>query len=287
MGIYESYRNAVKYVNPSLEADFVIGLAMFGAAVALVYAGLFVDLVLGGLLAILVFDLALGYPLYVRDNRIQEVEDDLPDVMSHMGTSLRAGATIESAIKEVAGSGYGQISEELRIMLREMNEGRTFEDAFIAFGKRTESLLVMRSINVIVSAKRTGGGLVDALSSIADDMRENLRLVKERRAKTMVQVLFIIIAANFVSPFIFGLVAGIIVFLSSIGSSGQAPALFETLLFYFKGYLIVSAMFSALAASMIRDGTVTKAVVYAPALLLISYTIFVVVNYFSGIFFVA
>lgn len=204
--------------------------------------------------------------------------------MSHMSTSLRAGSTVEAALKEVASAGYGPISIDLRSMLRQINEGKTFEDAFIGFGKKTESLIVQRSINVIVSAKRTGGGLVEALSSISDDMRENLRLHKERRAKTMVQVLFIIIASNFVAPFIFGLVAGIILFLAQI-AGGETPALFETLIFYFKGYLIISALFSALAASLIREGNVTKTVIYAPLLLLIAYVIFILVHYFAGVFF--
>ena len=191
--------------------------------------------------------------------------------------------TIEGALKEVASSGYGPISEDMRTMLREINEGKTFEEAFIDFGKRTESITVQRSVNVIVSAKRTGGGLVDALSSISDDMRQNLRLFKERRAKTMIQVLFIVVAANFVAPFIFGLVASIILFLASIG--GETPVIFGTLIFYFKGFIIVSALFSAMASSMMREGNITKTVIYAPMLLVISYTVFVVVNYFSNIFF--
>ena len=284
MGIYQSYRHAVRYVNPELEPDFVIGGALFLAAVALTYAGLFIDLVLGGLLAIMIFDLAIGYPLYVRDKRISQVEDTLPEVLSHMSTTLRAGGTIESALKEVASASYGPISEDLRTMLRQIHEGKTFDEALIDFGRRTESVTVQRSMNVIVSAKRTGGGLVDALSSIADDMRQNLRLHKERRAKTMIQVLFIIIASDFVAPFIFGLVAGIILFLASI--SGDAPPLFDTIIFYFKGYLIVAAIFSSLAASLIRDGTLTKTVIYAPILLIISYTIFIVVNHFANLFFV-
>ncbi|MFC2174661.1 type II secretion system F family protein [archaeon] len=284
MGIYENYSNAVKYVNPGLEPDFVIGIALFTSAVSLVYVGLFIDLVLGGLLAIMIFDLALGYPMFMRDKRITEIEETLPDVMSHMSTSLRAGSTVESALKEVASSGYGPISIDLRNMLREINEGKTFEEAFLDFGRRTESVIVQRSVNVIVSAKRTGGGLVDALASISEDMRQNLRLFKERRAKTMVQVLFIVVAANFVAPFIFGLVAGIILFLAQIG--GESPAIFDTLIFYFKGYLIVSALFSAMASSMMREGNITKTVIYAPILLVISYVIFVAVNYFANIFFV-
>ena len=192
MGIYKSYKNSMRFVNPSLEPDFVIGAALFISSILLVYVGFFFDLVFGGLLAILVFDIALGYPLYIRDKRIGEIENTLPDVLSHLGTSLRAGATIETALKEVASAKYGIISFEMQTMIRQINEGKTFEEAFIDFGERTESTTVKRSINVIVSAKRTGGGLVEALSSISDDMRQNLRLQMERRAKTMVQVLFII-----------------------------------------------------------------------------------------------
>ena len=284
MGIYQSYTHAVKYVNPALEPDYIIGAALFFSAVALTYVGLFIDLVLGGLLAIMIFDLAIGYPLYVRDKRIALVEETLPDVLSHMSTTLRAGGTIESALKEVASASYGPISEDLRTMLRRIHEGKTFDEALLDFGKRTESITVQRSLNVVVSAKRTGGGLVEALSSISSDMRQSLRLHKERRATTMIQVLFIVVASNFVAPFIFGLVAGIILFLSSI--AGESPAMFSTILFYFKGYLIVAALFSALAASLIRDGTITKTVIYAPILLIISYTIFVVVNHFANIFFI-
>jgi len=141
-------------------------------------------------------------------------------------------------------------------------------------------------INVIVSAKRTGGGVVQALASISDDMRQNLRLYKERRAKTMVQVLFIIIAADFVAPFIFGLVAGIILFLGSI-SGDEIPALFETLLFYFKGYLVVSAVFFRASGFHDSGRQHHKNSYFMPlSLLVVSYTIFVIVHYFANIFFV-
>lgn len=284
MGVYSDYRRSVEYAFEGLEPDFLLAGALFLASLSLTYAGLFFDLMLGGLLAVLFFDAAIGYPLYLRQKRITEMEAMFPDVLTHMSTTLRAGGTIETALKEVSRANYGPITQEFKRMMREIKEGKTFDDALLDLGRRTESRNIERSINVIVSAKRTGGGLVQALSSISDDMRENARLFKERSAKTMTQVLFIIIAANFVGPFIFGLVSGIILFLASIGG-GEAPPLFGTLIFYFKGYLLLSAVFSALAASMIREGNVTKTVIYAPVLLIITYTIFLGVSMFAGTFF--
>jgi flagellar protein FlaJ len=284
MSIYESYRKAMAVTRPGLEPDYALAGALFASALAIVYVGFFVDLMAGGLLAVLIADLSIGYPLYKRDRRIAQVEASLPDVLSHMSTTLRAGGTIETSLKEVSRSNYGPITDELKTMMREVNEGKTFDQSFLDMAERTESLIVRRAAGVIVSAKRTGGGLVEALASIADDLRENARLVQERSARTMVQVLFIVIAANFVSPFIFGLVGGIILFLGSIGGGG-VPPLFETILFYFKGYLVLSAVFSALAASMIRHGNITKTVIYAPVLLIITYVIFVAVNAGATVFF--
>jgi pilus assembly protein TadC len=284
MSIYADYRKAVGFLTP-VEPDFFLVGSLFVSAVALTYVGLFIDLMLGALISVLVFDLALGYPLYRRAQRITKIERSLPDVMSHMGTTLRAGGTIESALKEVSRGNYGPITDELKTMMREISEGKTFDEAFQDFASRTESIDVMRSVNVIVSAKRTGGGLVSALSSIAEDMRENGRIKLERQSHTMTQVLFIVVAACFVAPFIFGLVSGIILFLGSIGG-GEMPPLFETMMFYFKGFLVLSAIFASLAASMIREGNVTKTVIYAPILLVITYVIFIGVNTFARTFFV-
>jgi flagellar protein FlaJ len=269
---------------PNLEPDYLLAGAIFAFALIVVYVGLFVDLMFSALLGVLVFDLTLGYPIYSRDKRIDAVEARLPDILQHMATTLKAGGTIEAALHDVSKVEYGPITRDMRTMLRELQEGKTFEDAFTSFADRTESILVMRSANIIVSAKRTGGGLVRALASIADDMRETLHIKREREARTMIQVIFIVIAGCIVAPFIFGLVSGIMVFLAGIGGQSASPV-FGTLVFYFKGYLVVSAIFSAIAAAMIKEGKVTKAVIYAPALLLLTYTIFWVVSTFANSFF--
>jgi len=283
MGFYEDYCKAARSVFKDTEPDIILTAALMLSSIVIMFAGLYFDLMLSALLAVVIFDLAVGYPIYKWEKRKSDIEKALPDVLSNISTTLKSGGTIDIALRDVSTSNYGPITFELKKMLREIKEGKTFEEAFTSFGERSDSRIVRRSVYIIISAKRTGGGLVAALASIADDLRENARLVEERKTRTTAQVMFIIIAANFVAPFIFGIVSGLILFLGSIG--GEIPPLFDTLLFYFKGYLIISAIFSAFAASLIKDGKITSAVVYTPILLLVTYTIFMVVSSAATTFF--
>jgi flagellar protein FlaJ len=284
MSVYSAYVNAIRDINPEIDPEIFLLLGVFVSAVLILYLGIFYDILLGFLVAVVVMDLILGYPLHKSQSKVAKVEQKLPDVLMHLATTLRAGGTIESGLKEVAGGRYGDISKEMRRMLLQMKEGKTFEEAFNEFADRSGSDIVRKTADVIVSAKRSGGGMATALTSIADDIREMYRLKKERIAKTTTSTLFIIIAADFVAPLIFGLVTGIMVFLSSVSGESVTP-MFQSIIFYFKIYLAISAVFSALAASIIREGNVGKASLYAPFLLLLTYLIYQVVMVFAIGFF--
>ncbi|MCD6414075.1 MAG: type II secretion system F family protein [Candidatus Diapherotrites archaeon] len=274
----------MKFALGDVEPDYLLLGALFASSLALTYIGVFVDMIFGGLIAVFCLDLAVGYPLYKRSKRIAQMERALPDVMTSMAATLQAGGTIESSLKDASRGRYGPISEELRRMLREVKRGKTFEAAFSDFARRTESVNIQRSVDVIISAKRTGGGLVQALRSIADDLKNNQRLIEERKSITLLQIIFIIVAADIIGPAILGLVSGITVFLASIGGNESNPVL-GTVVFYLKGYIVVSAIFSALAAAVIREGDVTKSVLYLPILLTLAYTIYVGVGIVAKMWF--
>ncbi len=278
------YEIAIKEINEDLDPSIVLTSSFFLASILILYVGLFFDIFLGFLLALTVLDIALGYPLHKLHKKIAMMEERMPDVLMHLATSLKAGATVESALKEVAGGRYGPISREMRKMLLQMKEGKTFEGAFRDFADRSGSSIISKTADVIISAKRSGGGLATALMSIADDIREMFRIKKERIAKTTTYVLFVVIAADFVAPLIFGLVTGVMVFLGQVAGEGVSP-LFQSMVFYFKTYLAISAAFSALMAAMVREGNTEKAAMYAPFLLLISYIVYEVVMSFAIGFF--
>ncbi len=280
----KKYEVAVKGINEDLDARVLLAEAFFLASILLFYVGLFFDIFLGILLVLVVIDLVLGYPMYRLQKKILSMEERLPDVLMHIATSLKAGATVESALKEVAGGRYGNLSKEMRKVLLQMKEGKTFEEAFKDFAERSGSGVIARTSDVIISAKKSGGSLSAALLSIADDIREIFRIKKERVAKTTTYLMFIIIAADFVAPLIFGLVTGIMIFLGRIAGEGVTP-IFNSMVFYFKAYLAISAVFSALMAAMVREGEVEKAAIYAPFLLLVTYIIYTVVMRFAVGFF--
>ncbi len=278
--IYDQYRAAIKMMNENMEPDIVLLEALFVASVVFVYIGLFVDILLGGLLALIIMDLVIGYPLFKVQKRIEQIEKGLPDVLNHIAISVKAGATVETALKEIAEYRYGILSKEMKRVLMAMRKGKTFEDAFRDFSDSTGSSLVQKTADVIISAKVSGGGLTAALLSISDDIRHIYRLKRERKARTTTQVLFIIVAANFVAPMIFSLIMGVMQFMSSVAGQAATPA-FEAMSFYFKVYLIMSAVFAALAAALIREGNLSKVVIYAPILLLITYATYIGVSSFA------
>ena len=284
MGIYEAYKAAVQDINEDLDPDLLLAIGLFSGSVVIFYVGLFYDIFLGFLLSASIIDLIVGYPLYKAQTRVEKMEMGLPDVLIHIATSLKAGGTVESALKEVATGRYGLLAKEMRKMLIRMKEGKTFDEAFEDFARSTGSELIMRTARVIISARRAGGGMADALYNIADDVREVYKIKSERRAKTTTYTLFMIVAGILIAPVIFGIVSGVMFFLSSVVGTSTAP-LFSTILFYFKAYLAISAIFVALATSVVREGNYSRSVLYAPIFLLIAYLTYVVVSKFALGFF--
>ncbi len=284
MSMYDAYVAAVKEINEEFDPVMLVLYGLFAGSVAILYIGLFYDIFLGILVSVAILDLILGYPLYKMQARIEEMESRLPDVLMHIATSLKAGGTVESALKEVAEGRYGTLAREMRTMLIRMKEGKTFDEAFMDFAKSSGSEIIQRTASVIISARRAGGGMADALMSIADDVREFYRIKKDRRAKTTTYMLFILMAAILIAPIIFGIVSGVMKFLASVAGQGVSP-LFDSMVFYFKTYLALSAIFAALAASMVREGNLSRSALYAPFFILIAYITYQVVSNFAVVFF--
>ncbi len=284
MGIYEVYKASVEDINEELDPDLLLSIGLFSGAISIIYIGLFYDIFLGILISISIMDVIVGYPLYKAQTRIEKMEKMLPDVLMHISTSLRAGGTVESALKEVSTGRYGTLATEMRKMLIRMKEGKTFEEAFEDFANSTGSDIFKRTANVIISARRAGGGMSEALMSIASDVREIYKIKSDRRAKTTTYVLFMLVSAVLIAPIIFGIVSGIMLFLGKVAGQAATP-LFGSMIFYFKAYLAISALFGALMASLVREGNFSRSVLYAPIFILIAYVTYVVVSNFAVGFF--
>lgn len=277
--LYQKYADAVEFADIKINPVIIIILTFIGVIIAGLTA-FFIDPTLSFLIALLILDLGLGYPFFKAQTKIDLIESRLPDVLHHMGTTLKTGGTVETALKEASRINYGPLTVGLKEMLRQMNEGKTFEEAFSSFSLRSKSLLLQKAAIIIIAARKSGGALLETLSAMAEDFRALYRLERERKTKTFMQFLFIIVSGCLVAPFVFGIVKSVLSILVTVGGETTAEttsmvANFSTL---FKVYLILQSALAVIGAVQIRDGKFSKAVLYVPIGVILAYVIYVFIS---------
>jgi archaellum biogenesis protein FlaJ (TadC family) len=271
----------------SFLAGIAVGLFLFfGTAVLKINEPL-----LGALGFLIVVDLMIGYPYMKGKARIDSIEANLPDALKQISDTLKTGSTYEYALREVASSQYGPLTEEMKKVLRKLEEGENFENSLLTLSRNVESRLVRRVITIIIDTVRAGAALADILDDISQDVREMNRIAQERKTKTVLQVIFMVAAGVFVAPFIFGMVATIIDFL--IGASGKTGALSgaglvkvqnarDLIVFSVKGYILVIVVSASIMIGVMRDGRASKSLLYIPLLLLLAYAVFYISQFAVG-----
>ena len=279
--LYEKYADTVKFAEMKIDARLLLLLTFIGVILSILASIIipFVDFTVSILAILLIVDLGLGMPYHLKDKKIAETEAKLPDVLHHIAITIKTGGTIETALKEAARVDYGPITPGLKKMLLQINEGKTFEEAFTNFALESDSKLLEKAAIIIVAARKAGGALLETLTSMAEDFRALYRLQRERESKTFLQFLFILVAGVFIAPFVFGIVKSVLQILVQVGgeSTASTDALvlkFNTL---FKVYLILQAALSSVGAFQVREGKISKAITFIPIAAIISYVIYIVV----------
>jgi len=291
---YSKYLHSAEFkVDPFL---WII-LSVIIAIIVGFFTWLIVDLLLGlsqsvqlGFLMFLVLvDLLIGYPYLMAKGRISEIEEALPDALRQMADTLRAGGTYEYALREIASSEYGPLKKEMNEVLRKLEEGENFENSLKTISLNVDSRLVQRTITIIIDSVRAGAGLASVLEEIAEDVREAHRINKERKARTVMQVIFMFMAGGAIAPMIFGFMSTISTLLITASSSvaSQAEqATAETALgiinLSIQAYIFIETLATALMMSIMREGNMGKSIIYFPVLLFIAYLAYIMAEMFAS-----
>lgn len=264
--------------------QFLLLVILFAVAIAFV---LFRVLSLGPLVSIIAFiaisTLVVGVPVSMRDARIAAVEDNLPDVLRHMAAVLRAGGTTESALEEISKTDYGPMSEDLSSALKQLREGRTFEEVLMDTSRASGSTLFVRIVRIIVDAKRAGAGMADIMGSIAEDVRDLLRIRRERISRTTMHVLFLYSAALLLGPFIFGFTISVVTYMAEGAAtmlsvvSPEEAAVFartapniEALNNLLTIFIACQVIITTLVIGIIQEGKLLKYILRVPIFVLVA-----------------
>jgi len=224
-----------------------------------------------------ILSLILAIPFSLRNQRLDAVEDNLPDALKHMAIVLKAGGTIESAIKEASTTDYGPLSEILASALEQIKKGREFEEVLNDVALESGSRLFERIAGIISDAKKAGAGLSDTMSAIADDAREINRIKRERVSRTTMPVIFLYASILALSPFIFGFTMTIVTFIGSgitCALPGAPPLRLGVLNGIIVTFMAIEAIIVTLAIGIIRDGKMLKYIVRIPIMILITLAVY-------------
>lgn len=128
---------------------------------------IFLSLGIGSVLFIFVFSYLLNWPKLIANRRMKLLERDLLNAMHHILIEIKSGVPLFNALLG-ASEGYGEISDEFKKIIKEINAGTPEVEALDIASRRNPSLFFRRAIWQMVNALRAGSDIATALEAILD-----------------------------------------------------------------------------------------------------------------------
>ncbi|MCI4334233.1 MAG: type II secretion system F family protein [Thermoplasmata archaeon] len=189
--------------------------------------------------------------------RIEKIEDRLPDFLRDVAEAGRFGMTLPDAIISASKGRYGLLTDEIKKMASQLEWGVPVATALRLFEERVPTPLVQRVVSIIVRANEAGGNVADVLTMVARNASDASLADKGRRVTmlTYVTVIYIsygvflvtilILSAQFLPAMI---QAGQSVSNSALGGSSSVSLQFQLVPALFL------AFFVAVIAHAVGDG---------------------------------
>lgn len=170
--------------------DFIaIRIALAGLGLAVPY--LFVGGVLGMLFALAAAVVGLQAPqMWLkrrRTGRSNKLEEQLPDALTFIANSLKAGFGLLQSLALAAEQLEHPIATELAQTVHETNVGSSVDEAFASLSERSASYDLDLVVTAILVQRSAGGNLAEILQTVAETMRERVRIRGEINTLTAQQ----------------------------------------------------------------------------------------------------
>lgn len=174
-------------------AEFLILWAV--SPVVFLAAGFLLGIVFPGfrnVVALAVFFLVgLYFPRFYlkrrQKRRLAAFAQQLPDTITLLANSLRAGSSFLQGIELVTREARPPISEEMERVVREMQLGMALQPALNNLVRRMASEDLELVVTAIQIQSQVGGNLATVLDSIAFTIRERIRIIGEINTLTAMQ----------------------------------------------------------------------------------------------------
>jgi tight adherence protein B len=164
--------------------EFVVA----SVAAALLFGVLGAALLRNALLALIVAGVGAAFPLFLLRSalgkRAEHLREQLPDVLTIMASSLRAGHSFLQSLDTVAKEIAQPAAAEFQRVVAEIRLGRPAEDALEALAQRVGSPDFMWAVLAVNIQREVGGNLAEILDTVADTLRERAMLRRQIKVLT-------------------------------------------------------------------------------------------------------
>jgi len=208
---------------------------------------------------------------YIDHKWRKAIDERLPDLFRSIVQAEETGMTLPQALEEASQRNYGPLTAELRKMNTQISWGMTFEEALLALGRRVNTVLMQRTVPLIIEASRSGGRVEKVFDPMGKFIQTTLLLDKERRNQTRPYIAII-----YVAFFVF-LLTIILLFKSFFVSIEGLPVLGKTVMSpeemqrVFLHMTTIQAFFGGLAAGKMGEGTINAGLKHSIVMMLCGY----------------
>lgn len=208
---------------------------------------------------------------YIEYKWRKAIDERLPDLFRNIVQAQETGMTLVQALQEAAKRNYGPLTTELKKMNTQISWGMPFEEALLNMERRVNTVLVQRTVPMIIEASRSGGRVEKIFDPMGKFIQTTLMLDKERRTQTRPYIA-IIYVAFFVFLFTITLLFRSF-FANMNGLSQLATAAIpasEMQRIFFR-MTSIQAFFGGLVAGKMGDGTISAGLKHCLFLMLAGY----------------
>jgi len=216
----------------------------------------------------------------LRNRRIRQIEDQLPEFMRKLASINDAGILLVDAITMVAQAKIGVLQHEVKQIVGDITWGTIMTDALRNFEYRVKTDMASRIITLIVRASESTSDVKSVLVIAAGDAEVQKQTKNARTAEMFVYV-FIIYVAFFV--FLFTIYVLAAHFLTTMtGSLSEAASdltminkfdigMYTTLFFH---AALIQGFCSGLVAGKMSTGSISSGLKHSVVMMLVSYGVF-------------
>ena len=173
-------QDAVLFLTPSQRILLIVASGLICGAVGALILGL-----AAGVILVVVGLFAPG--VYIRQaaqRRLELFNEQLVDALHAMSAAFRAGLSFPQALESVAEESDPPLSNEFRIVVRELRVGREIPDALANAAQRTGSEDMDLVATTTAVAQGLGGNMAEMLEAIAKTTESRFRIEGKIRALT-------------------------------------------------------------------------------------------------------